>query len=100
MNTTKRIPIGVKLSPILEEIREALLIGPANFQNDPPEFTDQGFRAAIVIFIAAASDQMWALQEREKMPHLQRLDMAEKLGLEIRQMVRIYTGVNLVESAL
>jgi hypothetical protein len=60
----------------------------------PPEYTDEGFRASIRIFLSAMLDKMWKLQEDERIDINTRADMAEKLGSEIRNIVRVYTNID------
>jgi hypothetical protein len=85
--------IGKKLSPILSEIESALIEYELNI-NRPPQYTDEGFRASIRIFLSAMLDEMWKLQEDEGIDINTRADMAEKLGSEIRNIVRIYTNID------
>ena len=85
--------IGKKLSPILSEIESALIEYELNI-NRPPEYTDEGFRASVKIFLSAMLDKMWKLQEDEGIDIDTRADMAEKLGTEIRNIVRIYTNID------
>ena len=85
--------IGKKLSPILSEIESALIEYELNI-NRPPEYTDEGFRASIRIFLSAMLDKMWKLQEDERIDINTRADMAEKLGSEIRNIVRVYTNID------
>ena len=85
--------IGEKLSSVLNEIESTLLEYEANV-NRPPQYTDEGFRAAIKIFMSAILDKMWKLQEDENIDIDTRADMAEKLGNELRNMVRIYTNID------
>jgi len=84
--------IGKKLSPILSEIESALMEFEINVAK-PPEYTDEGFRASIRIFLSAMLDKMWKLQEDEGIDINTRADMAEKLGSEIRNIVRVYTNI-------
>ena len=85
--------IGKKLSPILSEIESALIEYELNI-NRPPEYTDEGFRASVKIFLSAMLDKMWKLQEDEGIDIDTRADMAEKLGNELRNIVRIYTNID------
>ena len=85
--------IGKKLSGVLHEIELALLEFEANVAR-PPEYTDEGFRAAIKIFMSAILDKMWKLQENEDIDIDARADMATKLGNELRNMVRVYTNID------
>jgi hypothetical protein len=56
--------IGKKLSPILSEIESALIEFEINVAR-PPEYTDEGFRASVKIFLSVMLDKMWKLQEDE-----------------------------------
>jgi hypothetical protein len=85
--------IGKKLSPILSEIESALIEFEINVAK-PPEYTDEGFRASVRIFLSAMLDKMWKLQEDEGIDINTRADMAEKLGSEIRNIVRVYTNID------
>jgi len=85
--------IGEKLSPVLSEIESTLLEYEANV-NRPPQYTDEGFRAAIKIFMSAMLDKMWKLQENEDIDIDARADMATKLGNELRNIVRVYTNID------
>jgi hypothetical protein len=84
--------IGKKLSPVLSEIESALMEFEINVAK-PPEYTDEGFRASVRIFLSAMLDKMWKLQEDEGIDINTRADMAEKLGSEIRNIVRVYTNI-------
>lgn len=85
--------IGKKLSGVLHEIELALLEFEANVARSP-EYTDEGFRAAVKIFMSAMLDKMWKLQENEDIDIDTRADMATKLGNELRNMVRVYTNID------
>ena len=85
--------IGEKLSSVLSEIESALIEFEANVAR-PPEYTNEGFRAAVRIFLSAMLDKMWKLQEDEGIDIDTRADMAEKLGSEIRNIVRVYTNID------
>ena len=85
--------IGKKLSGVLHEIELALLEFEANVAR-PPEYTDEGFRASVKIFLSVMLDKMWKLQEDEGIDIDTRADMAEKLGTEIRNIIRVYTNID------
>jgi hypothetical protein len=85
--------IGEKLSSVLSEIESALIEFEINVAR-PPQYTDEGFRAAVRIFLSAMLDKMWKLQEDEGIDIDTRADMAEKLGNELRNIVRIYTNID------
>jgi hypothetical protein len=85
--------IGKKLSPVLSEIESALIEYELNI-NRPPQYTDEGFRASVKIFLSVMLDKMWKLQEDEGINIDTRADMAEKLGTEIRNIIRVYTNID------
>jgi hypothetical protein len=85
--------IGKKLSPILSEIESALIEFEINVAK-PPEYTDEGFRASVKIFLSVMLDKMWKLQEDEEIDINTRADMAEKLGTELRNIIRVYTNID------
>lgn len=85
--------IGEKLSPILVEIEDTLW----EFELTHavrPEFTDEGFRAATKIFMAAMMDQMWVLMQAENVPLDARLKMVEKAGQDVSQLIKTYTDID------
>jgi len=85
--------IGKKISPILSEIELALIEFEINVAK-PPEYTDEGFRASVKIFLSVMLDKMWKLQEEEGIDINTRADMAEKLGTKIRNIIRVYTNID------
>jgi hypothetical protein len=85
--------IGKKISPILSEIELALIEFEINVAK-PPEYTDEGFRASVKIFLSVMLDKMWKLQEKEGIDINTRADMAEKLGNELRNIIRVYTNID------
>jgi hypothetical protein len=85
--------IGKKISPILSEIELALIEFEINVAK-PPEYTDEGFRASVKIFLSVMLDKMWKLQEDEGIDINTRADMAEKLGNELRNIIRVYTNID------
>ena len=86
--------IGKELSPILEEIENTLL----DLAAYKPEYTKEGFRAAIFIFQSAVMDKMYERQELIKLDLKQREDQAEQLGTEIKILIEKYTGLDTFES--
>jgi len=85
--------IGETLSPILVEIEETLWEFEANSSN-PPEYTNDGFRASCKIFMSAIMDAMWNEQEKLEIPMELREKEAEMVGFEIRDLVLKHTGIN------
>jgi hypothetical protein len=66
----------------------------ANCPNIPHEFTDEGFRAACKIFMAALMDKIWVLQEKENTPFEDRMKMVEHAGQEVRRIVLEMTSID------
>ena len=86
--------IGKKLSPILEEIEMTLLEFTANEHTGKPEFTDEGFRASIYIFMTVFMDKIYNLQEDENISMEDSLNMVESAGKDLRKLVKTYTNID------
>ena len=82
--------IGKELSPILVEIENSLL----EFIDLKPEYTTDGFRAAIFIFQSAIMDKMFELQTKENMSLEDCELMAKNLGEELRNFIGRFTGID------
>jgi hypothetical protein len=61
--------------------------GPYIFNNN------QAFMV-LFIFNTLMGDLMWQLQEAEKIKMEDRMKMAEDLGFKIRELVRVYAGLD------
>jgi len=85
--------LGKRISPILVEIEETLW----EFEDQgigPMRYPEEAFRAALKIFMSVILDKMWELQSDEDMEMNTREVMAEKVGQELRRIVKIYTGID------
>lgn len=87
----QRQTIGQKLSPILKEISEALWEFDVQ-ELGSPRFNDEDLASAAKIFMSVVFDMMWKLKESEGLDLETSGAMADKLGKEIRQMIKVYTG--------
>jgi hypothetical protein len=85
--------IGKRISPVLVEIESSLWDFEA-VMSIPPQYTDEGFRAALKVFMSAMMDKMWRLQNNEEIPMALRAEMAQKLGDELRALVKNYADVD------
>ena len=85
--------IGEKLSPVLEEIEETLWEYEA-YNGAKPNYTFEGFRAAVKIFMSAVMDKMYEKQAAEGMSLPDMEKAAEMAGYEIRALVLARTGVD------
>jgi len=85
--------IGKKISPILEEIETILVEFEVN-SGVKPEYTVEGFRAGLKIFMSVLLDKMWELQQEEIIDMEDRGNMAQKAGEDIRALVKTYTGID------
>ncbi len=85
--------IGKEISPILVEIENALWEFEAD-NGQKPEYTTEAFRATIKIFISVLMDKTWELQQDEKITIEDRMKMVEKLGKDVRALVKTYTNID------
>lgn len=85
--------IGKQLSPILAELEEALWEYEANV-GFKTQYTDEGFRAGVKIFMSVLMDRMWELQSLEKMTIEDRSKMVVKCAEDVRKLVKVYTNVD------
>ena len=85
--------VGERISAIIVPIEQALWHHEAA-NATPPKFTDDGFRAATKIFMAACLDRMWNLQSSEKMTIEDRMAMAQSMGEEIHKIVKVYLDID------
>ena len=86
--------IGEKLSPILETMDDACWDFKLAQPNTKPDFTTNGFRAAISIFMFAMMDKSFENMEIKGLTQAEANLEATKLGQELRQMVLQYTGID------
>ena len=86
--------IGEKISPILEEIDNACWDFKIAQPNTKPDFTTNGFRAAISIFMFAMMDKSFENMEIKGLTQEEAIIESFKLGQELRQMVLQYTGID------
>lgn len=89
--------IGEKLSPVLEQIEEALWEFEINCPHDKPEYTTNGFKAAIKIFMSAMQDKMYENMEVKNMPQEEANLEAFQLGTEIRELILKHTGIDTID---
>ncbi len=89
----QNIILGEVLSPILSEIELTLLEYEAS-GGLKPNFTNEGFRAGIKIFMSVLMDKIWELQENEKMDMEDRLNMANMVGEDLRKVIKTYTDID------
>ncbi len=86
--------LGTKLSPILAEIEDALWDFEADRPGIKPEFTAEGFRAALKIFMCVLLDKMYEYQRSKLIPLEEASILAEEAGKEIRAFVKKYIGID------
>lgn len=86
--------IGKKLSVILEEIENTLWEFEFNHSNTPCEYEEKAIGSAVKILMSVCMDKMWKLQENENLDFEDRCNMAEKLGNDIRNLVKTYTNID------
>ena len=86
--------IGKKISPVLQELEMALWEFEANPLTSKPEYTTQGFRAALKIAMSVIMDKMWELQEKEEMSIEDRGNMATACGKRFMALVKEFTDID------
>lgn len=87
-------PLAKALEPMLERIFATVI----NTQG-PHNFTDRAFFDATYLFQSVAGDVMFQLMQNEAMDKETRMDMAEKFGKELRQLIKVYTGKDMHQIA-
>lgn len=85
--------IGQKLSPILKEIEDTLwqhefTLG-TQFQ-----YEDGAIKSSCKILMSVIMDKMWDLQQGENIDFEDRVNMAQKLGEDLRKLIKTYTGLD------
>jgi hypothetical protein len=60
----------------------------------PYDFDQYDAFMVLFIFNTLMGDLMWQLQESENIKIEDRMKMAEDLGFKIRELVRVYTGLD------
>lgn len=85
--------IGIRISPILAEIEDALWEDDFE-ENGPQRFTVAGTRAAVKIFSTVVMDKIWEKAEREGLSLEEKSALAHQAGTEIRELFKRFTGVD------
>lgn len=88
--------MGQKLSPVLAEIESTLWEHEFNVSSKP-DYTEEGFRAGIKIFMSVMMDKVWELQQDEKIEMDDRARMVEELGNEVKNLVKAHTNIDTFE---
>ena len=89
--------IGEKLSPVLEEIENALWEFEFDYPHIKPEYTTEGFRAACKIFMSAITDKMYENMQVKGMSQEEAELEAQQLAQELRQLVLLHTGIDTID---
>ena len=85
--------IGEEISEVLVDIEDTLWEF-EGYSGAKPNYTMNGFRAALKIFMSAVMDKMWELQEDENMNTDDRENMANKAGEDIKTFISTYTNID------
>lgn len=86
--------IGEKLAPVLKEIEDTLWEFEAN-RGVAPNYPDKALASSTKIFMSVMLDKMWKLQQKENMDMKVRGEMAQRLGEEIRKLIKTYTDIEI-----
>lgn len=82
--------LGQKINPILIEIEAALW----EATGMKLEFPNESLRAATKIFMEVMLDKTFNLQNNESMDMEDRLNMAQRLGEDLRKIIKTYTNID------
>jgi len=85
--------IGKKLSQILLELELALWEFESRY-GSKPNYSKDAFRAATKIFMSVLMDKIWELQEGEKISMGDRLNMVQKAGDDLGNLIKTYTDLD------
>lgn len=66
----------------------------ANEDNCKPDYSNRDFMNTIIIFQTALMDKMFDSQTNNNISIEDRLQMAERCGLELRRLIYTYTGLD------
>lgn len=79
-----------KMKTEIEKIAKQILA-----QEEKPNYTNSDFVNATIIFQSALMDKMYDKQTFDKIDFDQRVQMAESCGLDLRNLINKYTGLDL-----
>ena len=84
---------GEKLSLHLIKIEEMIWVNDLA-KTGAPNYSNEGFRASIKIFMSILLDKMFELQHNENMSMEDKSNMCRKAGEDIRKLIKTYTGID------
>ena len=81
----------------LEAIANDLLTqnAEAKGNENKPNYSNRDFMNAVIIFQTALMDKMYDNQNVMSMSLDERMEMAERCGLDLRKLIQTYTGLDL-----
>lgn len=79
--------------PILKEVAIGMLESSHIKQN----FSNDAFVDSALIFQTLLMNKLYENQEYDRMPFLERCNMAEACGTELRKLIHTFTGLDTVE---
>lgn len=66
----------------------------AKGDENKPNYSNRDFMNCVIIFQTALMDKMYDLQHKEKLEFDDRLKMAESCGLQLRDLIKTFTGLD------
>lgn len=84
--------IGGLIASILSNTEKT--IRTYEFDAEIIEYPASAFKSCVFLFSTIMMWEMWNLQEKEDIDMKDRVNMATKLGEDIRQLVKTYTGLD------
>ena len=80
----------------LEIIANGILeINASNIENNKPNYTKRDFMNTVLIFQHALTDKIFDIQEAENMPLEDRLNMVNRCGFALLELIKTYTGLDI-----
>lgn len=89
----ERTSVANEITPILIDIEKKLWISESGF-SPIPKYSDDAVRASIKILMTILITKMWELQEREELDIEIRESMAERFGMELKHIIKVYTDID------
>lgn len=81
-------------SMAIEIIANDFLDGMASEKEIKPDFSNRDLMNALIIFQRVLMVKMYDCQDDDKMDFNDRLNMAFKCGNDLRELIRVYTGLD------
>jgi len=85
---------GKNITPILDEIAQAMWEIDSRDKTEPYEYGDTALRSACKIMMSVCTDKLWNKQEAENTSFDERCVQASALGNDFREFIKKHLGVD------